>query len=122
MLLLLGSPFGGFVFSVRCVVEINEPLNCFRQADLALSRDVGLVLFHAFVARQEQRFGVGVFLLAESTSGLILRLHRFVHKHFDGVSKQLRVARREPVQLPIARSADHVFGKFVDVQFHKRIT
>lgn len=61
-------PFGGFVFLVGAVVQIDEALNRFGQADLALGGDVGLVLFHAFVAGQEQRFGLGVFLLAEQAA------------------------------------------------------
>jgi hypothetical protein len=36
-----------------------------RQADLPLRRDLDLTLLHAVVALQQQRFGVGVFLLAQ---------------------------------------------------------
>ncbi len=55
-------------FWPRGVVELDEPLEGFGQAELVLWRDLRLTRLHPLVAADEQRFGLGVLLLAEQAA------------------------------------------------------
>ena len=59
------APGCGFVGVVGGLVELDEPIEGFRQADLALCRHRLLALFHPFVAGQQERFGLDEVLLAQ---------------------------------------------------------
>ncbi len=58
-------PLLDFVGLVRRGEKLDQPVDGFVQADLRWFRDRLLPLFHSLVARQQQRFGFGVFPLAQ---------------------------------------------------------
>jgi len=58
-------PVGGFLLFAECIVESHQALDRFGEADLALRRYGRRPLLHPLIAGQQQRFGVGVFLLAQ---------------------------------------------------------
>ena len=61
----LGLPLLDFVRLVRGGVELDEPVEGLGEADAGLRRDRLLPLLHPLVAFPQERFGLGVFLLAQ---------------------------------------------------------
>src|SRR5436190_1538652 len=61
-------PFGGFLRLARGFVKLHEALKSFLHARFAAGWNSVLSLLHALVTREQQRLGLGVFLLPEQAA------------------------------------------------------
>ena len=92
----LRLPLGRFVFLVRGLVELHQPLQSFGQADLAWCGDLRLALAHPFVALQEERLGVSIQARSASTGFVICTLACAAGLFQERAAQQRLRAERRP--------------------------